>query len=660
MKKSLFLIPCLAAALWSCSDKDLVNIPDDPTGNGVSETSYLTVNIIPSQTSGTRAEDPTFSTGSATENDVKSIRFYFFDKDRKAVAVKGNGATYYDAKADEIKVIPPTPSAGTNQNIEKVLQAVIVIESPKGDEKPYFMAAVVNYESEKESGDIPVLTAATDSYTKLQETAEDYSNYANGFIMSSSVYKAGEDTYTNDVLSTSTSVFKDHVMVPVFGNIKPTRQEAENNKATIYVERVLAKVSASVNIEDENSADAAKKQHTALDGETPTYWVGHVGRANEEVNENNSIYVQFLGWNVTATRKTSRLVKQLDIATWDANSTNGKFAGWAYPWNDATGTYEDASNNHRSYWAVNPTFTSLSDDYNYGNFGVGTTLAGSTVTAEGNFATALELNPSTQTATFTYLQENAGSATNSIENDELSKIIVGAQLVDKDGNPLELIKWGGDVYRLNDALTAMAAATDLYVYQKDNEVGVGEDKRYKPLTAEDIIITHDVPAAGENASKKTYYVKIGLKSGQKYAHYTYDDAGDKGYYFDDNNGNGYDPAALEDGANEDLGNIMYWKTGYTYYWVNIKHLGGDLNNPEYDGPDSDEPEFLDGIGKYGVVRNHWYQYTFSGVTGLGVPVPDPGETIYPEEPKDPTEFYLAAQIKVLSWNLVVKSESLGW
>lgn len=71
-------------------------------------------------------------------------------------------------------------------------------------------------------------------------------------------------------------------------------------------------------------------------------------------------------------------------------------------------------------------------------------------------------------------------------------------------------------------------------------------------------------------------------------------------------------------------NISLWKDGVTSYYVNIKHMGG----------------------KFGVVRNHIYDYEFTNVIGLGVPGNEQ------ENPKDPEASYLAAVVYCLKWNVV--------
>lgn len=71
-------------------------------------------------------------------------------------------------------------------------------------------------------------------------------------------------------------------------------------------------------------------------------------------------------------------------------------------------------------------------------------------------------------------------------------------------------------------------------------------------------------------------------------------------------------------------NIMRWIDGATSYYLNIEHLGN----------------------LFGVVRNHIYDYEFTGVVGLGVPGNDP------ENPEPEDETFLAAKVAILNWHVI--------
>ena len=82
--------------------------------------------------------------------------------------------------------------------------------------------------------------------------------------------------------------------------------------------------------------------------------------------------------------------------------------------------------------------------------------------------------------------------------------------------------------------------------------------------------------------------------------------------------------------------------GKAYYYVPIRHLATDPTT----------------LGYYGVVRNHFYKITLSGITGFGTPVYNPDKEIDPTVPTyDNT--YLAARVQVLQWRIVKQDVNLG-
>ena len=82
--------------------------------------------------------------------------------------------------------------------------------------------------------------------------------------------------------------------------------------------------------------------------------------------------------------------------------------------------------------------------------------------------------------------------------------------------------------------------------------------------------------------------------------------------------------------------------GKAYYFVPIRHLATDPTT----------------VGYYGVVRNHFYKITLSGITGFGTPVYNPAKEIDPTVPTY-SNTYLAARVQVLQWRVVNQNVSLG-
>lgn len=90
------------------------------------------------------------------------------------------------------------------------------------------------------------------------------------------------------------------------------------------------------------------------------------------------------------------------------------------------------------------------------------------------------------------------------------------------------------------------------------------------------------------------------------------------------------------------GNIKFYKGGVCYYYsAFIKHFGDDLT-PFTSGTYT----AADHLGRYGVVRNNWYELNITKVTGPGSPeIPEPDD----EKTPDDTESWIRCAINVLSW-----------
>lgn len=118
------------------------------------------------------------------------------------------------------------------------------------------------------------------------------------------------------------------------------------------------------------------------------------------------------------------------------------------------------------------------------------------------------------------------------------------------------------------------------------------------------------------------------------------------------------PAALPATYLEDVkaavGSVVCYKNGVSYYTVRIKHFGDDLTpwkNGELDVkpgsvyPDGTKTAENNWLGRYGVLRNNWYDITVEDVKGLGsATVPELTGTT-----DDELESYIAVRINVLSW-----------
>jgi hypothetical protein len=221
--------------------------------------------------------------------------------------------------------------------------------------------------------------------------------------------------------------------------------------------------------------------------------------------------------------------------------------------------------------------------------------------------------------TFAALESHTVTADYYFENtsENASQLLVAARLVNAEGANVSLAKWYNVLYTVADAKTAVAntLASKVYVLEGDKLVSV---------TAEDITFYQTEYTAEDNryevlvkATEGTTYYKPSLAEG-KPAAYTAEEI-----------------AAIF----ENVEPIMMWEEGMTYYFTTIQHV-------------ENAPAAL--------VRNHEYQITVTGVKGFGTPVYDPAQIIIPEIPDPQDALNLAAQINVLSWNIISQDVVLGF
>lgn len=597
MKKSLFFIPAAALLMASCANEDFDGANNNGY-NGPTESRYLAVNIV-GNNDATRADDD-YEAGSSDENEVTFVRFYLFGPQGGEFV-----NTSIDCTAEETGSDMP--------NVEKILHSVIVFEAPAGDPEPIQIVAVVNAPS-----------TLAESYTSPAELQGEIDNYnvteAGKFVMSNSVYVAQKDGNAEE-----------YVGVPIATSYS-SREEALQNPTDIYVERVVAK--ARVNVAETMTKVEGKDYYKIMTktddsyANTATIQIDVYDKATDKLVKKN-VYLKLLGWDVTGTAPKSRLVKKVQ-STWGSD--------WGWIWN--TTDYS------RSFWAQNPADVNNVDALTFGNFNVAQSVKG--------FANPVA---SSDPKNYTYLQENAAWAADGKTPSYATKLIVAGQLIGEDEKPLELAWWKGSYYMQNDLLQVFATESRIF--------SSADGKTFNPISVDDLEFVSyedlngptgkDVKSDSDPKAKRYYsYVQLNENF----------DA-DKTWYKKDGQGNYIKiETAAANTINSTLKGmdiVKVWSNGYTYYWVDIAHLGKN------------------GYGDKGVVRNHIYDFALTSFVGLGIPVfinpdylgdpddptdpddPDEWDDIYPEDPEDPEYAFISARINVLSWRIVKHDNTqLGW
>lgn len=89
--------------------------------------------------------------------------------------------------------------------------------------------------------------------------------------------------------------------------------------------------------------------------------------------------------------------------------------------------------------------------------------------------------------------------------------------------------------------------------------------------------------------------------------------------------------------------ISTYANGESYYIARIKHFGDDLTPWSSGNYGTDNLKYL---GRYGMLRNNWYELDVQNVSGPGYPdVPE----VKPNTPDDEDDKYIKVSVKILDW-----------
>ena len=106
-----------------------------------------------------------------------------------------------------------------------------------------------------------------------------------------------------------------------------------------------------------------------------------------------------------------------------------------------------------------------------------------------------------------------------------------------------------------------------------------------------------------------------------------------------------DVQAINDklGLSEGYG-ISTYEKGESYYIARIKHFGDALT--PWNSGDAYNGDNLKYLGRYGMLRNNWYELNVQSVSGPGYPeVPD----VKPNTPDDEIDKYIKVSVNILHW-----------
>ncbi|MCZ2587149.1 Mfa1 family fimbria major subunit [Bacteroides fragilis] len=588
--RSLLLAASVAALLAGCAKED--DSPQEGTGGTTTVPAGTTgtMNVSLKYAIETRA-DQEYDDGEDSESRAQDLTIYFFDDDKNYL-----GSSYVSDLSQEDDSKDDNVTSTITVDVPTNIVQTLYESSDK--EATMYVVAVLN------KGTFTPQITAGENYNvfnaacriALADAAK-----TNNFMMTSS-------NYMGNINGTQTEM----ALTPITNKnvgLKSDDQTTSPDPVTIAVERVVAKVT----VQDTETRPT--------DGATWT----------------------ILGWGLNVTNKTFYPVKNfggdqfLDLLaskynTWQPNTSNK-------PWNNPT--------DMRSHWAVDPnyaagqaTITDMPNDFNEFSFS----------------------DPSSaEVKGALYCFENTTVETMQQRNATTSAVIV-AQFYPKDFKEADKagswIKWNDAAYsKENDYATFVEKVVEdvdgdnqvitKYYKLDTNGTTTGNDgKKYSPLSEEDFICTYTT----EGKEKITFGKKnttIGYKDAELQV--ALKDSEIKLYAITDDQASEVTSAPVE--INKAIAKALtdnpptVYYNGYCYYVVPIRHFAkGEV--AEYTGGEYQSNH----LGRYGIVRNNYYQITINDITQPGEPITDP--TVDPSTDKDDeTNYWIKVSIKVLSWKI---------
>ena len=339
----------------------------------------------------------------------------------------------------------------------------------------------------------------------------------------------------------------------------------------------------------------------------------------------NGDKLKITGWDLTVTNKSYFPVKMIgnNAADW-SNITKYQMSTL---WTDPT--------RYRSYWAIDPNYNSAfkGQDRNSFNYKSLSEIATSKLSDGNNIK---------------YCLENTFNADAQNKNQTTAVIIKGIYTLSGTTEGSDVYRISGTAYKLDDIKTYLAERLKANGYTVKDAADVDASK---------IMLTNDVSA---NKISVSYDGGALMTKG------------------------GTD-VTINDAVIASFGSdrtISFYPGGVCYYTVQIKNFGDDvkLYNDngtyyQYNGNASFAGiNTSDKLGRYGVVRNTWYNIKINSISGLGAPGPQkPDQPINPDPnypdpdnpdpntpptPDDTENYYINAQINILPWALRFQSAEL--
>lgn len=455
---------------------------------------------------------------------------------------------------------------------------------------PKLVAKLTNVDTKN---DYSVLILLNNTKVALPTVGQSYNDWNSKNILTLSATDwAGSDGFYMANAPLKGSAASPATLVPIdkgkiYASEAKAKEDASECAATVYVERGVAKMTV------------------AKPGTTGTITVRD--KANPTVTTQSE--VTFSNWALDITNQKTFAVHNID--------------GLSSDFNDIWSTARFTGLNNRVYWGKDP-------NYNLAELNTADKANDKKRKEEFNFIDATskidkdfgETNP-------VYCLENTFNLANMYQG-QTTRVIFKAKYAPKNDAGVSLAETDGTFYTIGNMTTILKKA-DLKkaVNAAATSVLSGCTVDYTNLETEGgshVITTADIKDDTGKAlvADKDYSGKTGTQIVKEIN----------------------DKLGLTDGAGraEAMVGINTYLEGETYYIARVKHFGDVLT--KWNSGENYEDNNKQYLGRYGMLRNNWYELTVGNVYGPGYPGVPP---VDPTLPDDENEKYLSVSVKILSW-----------
>lgn len=605
--KKIYLPLALAAtlALGACSSDNVIDnggsSPIDLSKGGFVK---MSLNLPTDNNRGSRAD---LDDGLANEYGIKNAYLVLFEggDDENAAMIKGA----YALSNSDFEAVGDNPNHVT---ITKRIAFANGTKKPSDSNNHIYALVVLNNNGLFNVNGSHELSFATDVTAKEYNTStENFINFSKALASTSTdgTTPFASNVATNGIFMTNAPLCTKHggnadpgtdakikTLADVTDNIYTTEAEAKSKPAAeIYVERAVAKVTVQQGTEGKLKAN---KGNTA-----------------------SEISYKLYNWAVDNTNRNSYIVRQYN-KDWNSIHSDKVTTGdyqYRFVWGSEVNPNATEGNKlYRTSFAQDPEYdTPAAKAANYNHMASNASMA---MSAEFG-------NEHPQ-----YCNENTFQVT-AQNQDQTTRVVLGVKMSAPGTSTYD-----ADLYTVNDNKEVVYTEASLAERLKNILLKEAAVKTWADAhTNVSLDITFNEDAAGKTTIKEA---TLKGKTAPGAADETF--AGTFTTKFD-----------------KALPNIVRYKGGVAYYAVRIKHFGDSdtpwnvegqdvkpgVNSLIYPNPSAGASDgwFL---GRYGVVRNNWYDISVNKIQTLG----DATIPAFTTDPDDVLENYISVSINVLSWS----------